>query len=91
MAERIGIWTSLSDETKKESADDQEWSVHIELPFDLLQEFTGMPKPGPGTVWKANFFRCGGKTDPQCAAWADIQTPQPDYHRPEFFQEIKFE
>jgi len=44
-----------------------------------------------GTVWRANFYRCGGKTDTQYACWNPIGCEKPDFHRPEFFGDLTFE
>ena len=59
--------------------------------FEFLREFTGRPvAPKAGTRWLANFFRCGGKTDCQFASWNNIVWKHPDFHRPEFFGELRF-
>ena len=78
--------------TKQESAKDDGWWVAVEIPFELLSKLSGRQiKPTDGTIWRANFYRCGGKTDPQYACWNWVDTPSPDYHRPEFFGELVFE
>lgn len=91
LARRIRIATSVPGPAKEESPDDASWWVCCELPFDVLSEFIGRPvEPARGTIWRANFYRCGGKTDPQYACWRPTGTPEPDYHRPEAFGEILF-
>jgi hypothetical protein len=87
---RITTVASLAGPTKEESPADSSWTMRARLPFDVLRELAGIPGPVSGTIWKVNFYRCGGKTDEQFAAWADIRTPRPDFHRPEFFQEVVF-
>lgn len=87
---RIRTVASLTGPTKEESPADTGWTIHAELPFAVLEEIAGIPRPTAGTIWKANFYRCGGTTDQQFAAWADIKTPKPDFHRPEFFKEVVF-
>jgi hypothetical protein len=37
--------------------------------------------------WLANFYRCGGPKG-QYQTWNKIDTPEPDFHRPEFFKFI---
>lgn len=39
---------------------------------------------------KANFYKCGdGLTVPHYLSWSPIVTEKPDFHRPEFFNQIK--
>jgi hypothetical protein len=45
-----------------------------------------------GHVARANFYKCGDETEtPHFGAWSPVQTPQPDFHRPEFFGRLVFE
>ena len=38
---------------------------------------------------RANFYKCGDKTaHPHYLSWSPIDTPKPDFHRPEFFGEL---
>lgn len=40
----------------------------------------------PDTAVKANFYACADKAEkPYYASWREIKTPEPDFHRPEFF------
>jgi hypothetical protein len=90
-AKRIRVATSVPGPTKAESPADNGWWAAAVIPFDFLREFTGRPvAPKPGTRWLANFFRCGGKTDCQYASWNNIVWKNPDFHRPEFFGELRF-
>lgn len=39
----------------------------------------------------ANFYKCGDQTTaPHFGSWQPIDTPEPDFHRPEFFAPIYF-
>jgi len=87
----IRVKSSVRGVTKRESPDDDGWRVEAVIPFEALQKMTVFPPPEPGTVWRANLYRCGGKTDPQYAVWSPIDWPRPDYHRPEFFGELRVE
>lgn len=52
---------------------------HPNLTFDKLQA-------------KANFFKCGDDTQqPHFLSWQPIDTPRPDFHRPEFFGFLQFD
>ena len=91
LAGHIEIVTSVPAETKEESPDDTGWWVAAAVPFNRISEFAGQEvRPQSGAVWRTNFYRCGGRTDPQHACWNPIDWPTPDYHRPEFFGELRF-
>lgn len=90
-ARRIEVVTSVPGPTKAESPSDNGWWVTYAIPWDLLREYTGRSiAPQAGTRWRANFYRCGGKTDEQYGVWSEIKWAKPDYHRPEFFGELEF-
>lgn len=92
LASRIEIATSLAGPTKDESSADKGWWLAAALPFDVIAQHASVKvAPASGTIWRANAFRCGGKTDDQYACWSPIQTKNPDYHRPEFFGQLRFE
>ncbi|HOX40382.1 MAG TPA: carbohydrate-binding family 9-like protein [Candidatus Brocadiia bacterium] len=50
----------------------------------------GGAKNQPYIGWLANFYRCGGVTDPQYGTWSPVAAPKPDYHRPECFGRLTF-
>ena len=91
LARRLRIVSSLPGPTKEESPADSLWWVAAALPFNLLSEFLATPlRPAPGDLWRANFYRCGGRTDPPYACWNGVRSPAPDFHRPESFGELRF-
>ncbi|GHT39483.1 hypothetical protein AGMMS49965_05610 [Bacteroidia bacterium] len=59
------------------------WQLLAEIPFEML----GMPNKSPiGRKLRANFYKCGDKTPtPHYLTWNPVGTPDPDFHRPEFF------
>ena len=65
----------------------QSWRVCIIIPFELI----GInPENLPESI-RANFYKCGDKTaHPHFVSWSPIDVPSPDFHRPEFFGELKF-
>lgn len=92
LAEAIRVETSIDGPTKEESPDDDGWWVAVALPFETFSAFTGASvSPSVGTVWQGNFYRLGGKTDTQFAAWNSMDTPEPDFHRPSEFGRLVFE
>jgi hypothetical protein len=90
----LRIATSVPGPTKDESPNDQSWWLAAALPFKLLDQFPSAPPPAKaGDVWRANFYRCGGKTDQQYACWSPIdpaKQSEPSFHDPEFFGELVF-
>jgi hypothetical protein len=58
------------------------WELTVMIPFKLI---------GIGSVEKAaplhaNLYKCGDATaNPHYLSWSEINTPTPDFHRPEFF------
>ena len=66
------------------------WTLKIGIPpaalwHNKLTTFKGLRA-------RANFYKCGdGLSTPHYVTWAPIDTPSPDYHRPEFFKEVMFE
>ncbi len=92
LANGIEVMTAFPGKTKEESPADEHWWLTVTLHFDILGEFIGRPIAAkPGSVWKGNFYRCGGVTDPQYATWNPVGTPGPDFHQPEFFGTLRFE
>lgn len=63
------------------------WRVAVVIPFPLI----GIDPENPPRSIRANFFKCGDKTaHPHFLSWNPIETPSPDFHRPEFFGELLF-
>ena len=80
--------TSIANPVKFEKSDDRQWTVEIALPFAAIEQLTG--EAVNKEKWFANFYRCGGRTEPQYAVWNNIDVVEPDYHRPEHFGELVF-
>lgn len=89
LAAEIDRDCSIKSPVKIESTDDQHWSAQITLPFATIERFTN--ETLNPNKWFANFYRCGGRTEPQYAAWNMIDSKEPDYHRPESFGELFFD
>jgi hypothetical protein len=51
-----------------------------------------IPKPSAGDVWRVNLFRCVGPEAPErYLAWLPTGTPEPNFHVPQVFGELRFE
>jgi hypothetical protein len=64
------------------------WSAELHIPFAAVTN----DLVGPGTLWRANFFRIdragGPGSAPELSAWSP--TLGPTFHRPELFGTIAF-
>ena len=50
-----------------------------------------IPKPSHGDLWLVNLFRCVGPESPdRYLAWRPTHTPEPAFHVPEAFGELRF-
>lgn len=69
--------------------DYKNWELCLSIPWDFLKidykELNTLECFG-------NFYKCADNHEyPHYLSWNPIQTEKPDFHRPEFFGEIKFE
>ncbi|MDR1344469.1 MAG: hypothetical protein LBJ39_03860 [Tannerellaceae bacterium] len=64
-----------------------EWELVIAIPFGLMGLDAGdLPEKIMG-----NFYKCADETaSPHYLSWNPIDTPEPDFHRPEYFGELYF-
>ena len=64
------------------------WNLVVAIPLELL----GLRYEGKPIEMRGNFYKCADRTAaPHFLSWAPIDTPQPDFHRPEFFRPIVLE
>lgn len=62
---------------------------NISIPFYFIEKYYGGQDFRCGKRIKANFYKCGDKTKyPHWGCWNRINTPHPDFHRPEFFGDL---
>lgn len=64
-----------------------QWTVAMMIPFGMIGiDPDNLPEKVGG-----NFYKCGDLTaHPHFLSWNPVGTPKPDFHRPEFFGEIRF-
>ncbi|WP_084054648.1 carbohydrate-binding family 9-like protein [Caldicoprobacter faecalis] len=61
----------------------------MSIPFYFIEKYYGGQDFRCGKRIKANFYKCGDKTKyPHWGCWNRIDTPHPDFHRPEFFGDL---
>jgi hypothetical protein len=64
------------------------WSLVIAIPLELI----GVCYEGKPIELTGNFYKCAsGSSQPHFLSWAPINTPTPDFHRPEFFGKLRLE
>ncbi|MDE6156797.1 MAG: hypothetical protein K2F78_01490 [Muribaculaceae bacterium] len=64
------------------------WNLLVVIPLGLI----GIENAAPGTMLRGNFYKCASAaSQPHFLSWNPIETPTPDFHRPEFFGNIILE
>jgi hypothetical protein len=82
---KIKRYTSVGTRPFEEVEGSFIWSVAMAIPLELLgYEYEGKP-----LHMRGNFNKCASATSqPHYLSWVPIHTPDPDFHRPEYFGEI---
>lgn len=66
------------------------WELFYKIPLRFIRLFQSGYR-FEGSLY-ANLYKCGDRTVKEhFLAWAPIDTEKPDFHRPEFFKELRFE
>jgi len=66
------------------------WDIRLLIPSEVFihHSFANLQDPAV----RANFYKCGDLcARPHFLSWKPIHTDKPDFHRPEFFGEIRFD
>lgn len=62
------------------------WGIAYRVPFALLRMLFPAFRAAPGTVIRANCYKCGDKTShPHFLSWNRVTSETPNFHRPEDF------
>ena len=85
----IKRYPSLGVAPFEEKSGDFTWDLMLVIPKEV---FADHPiDTFEGKTFRANFYKCGDALSrPHYLSWNPIGTPEPDFHRPEFFGEVKF-
>ena len=74
---------------------DDSWSVTAVIPLSMMATLYGVQQADlanrmvEGRVIRANFYKCGEDTHaPHYGMWNPVGTPNPDFHRPEYFGDL---
>ena len=60
------------------------WAVAYTVPSALIESLFGRV-PEAGMALRGNFYCCDETLHPHFGSWSPIQSPEPDFHRPECF------
>lgn len=61
------------------------WNLLVAIPLEII----GLKYNGSHIEMRGNFYKCADNTAaPHFLSYAPISTPEPDFHRPEFFAPI---
>ena len=86
----VGRWSSLGNRPTPLTDGDASWHMALVVPAATL--FESNLADFSGQHMRANVYKCGDcLTTPHFLSLFPIRTEQPDFHRPEFFQEMWFE
>lgn len=89
--DKFEIKASLNIENMKNYNGDL-WTIEFKIPFDFLEEHYGRHDFLSGYKMKANFYKCGDKTEyPHYGCWNPIENLTPDFHLPQYFGELILE
>lgn len=86
----VDRWSSLGSRPFKERVGKVRWELALVIPVSAY--FRSQVGSLSGQVFKANFYKCGDKLErPHFLSWNPINITKPDFHRPDFFGELRFE
>ena len=61
------------------------WRLYVFIPYSFIRSRYS----SVSTEMRANFYKCGDETEIEhYNTWNKVETPEPDYHRPEFFGKV---
>jgi len=84
---QVTVRSSMPAVVEPEIAGPQTWSVTYRVPLALFENYVGPIDSGGGTVWRANFYKCGDKTShPHWLSWSPVSAL--NFHLPPCFGEL---
>jgi len=88
--EQLRIHTAMPRRVEPEIAGPANWTLSYFVPFALFERCAGPCGRIAGSVWRANFYKCGTDTShPHWASWSPIREGN-SFHQPAFFGELIF-
>ena len=89
--DQIEIAHSLPGRLENEITEPVTWAIEYKVPLSVLKKFSDVSHPGPGVIWRANFYKTASKgSNPHYITWALVDNVNPDFHLPQFFGTLRF-
>lgn len=86
----IQTFSTLGNKTFEERKGDFSWELNINIPYSAF--FKHDLKSLEGKTCGSNFYKCGDDLSlTHFVTWNNIDTKEPDFHRPKFFGKLTFE
>ncbi len=86
---QIRRYPSLGVAPFEEKTGNFSWDMMVVIPADVFVDHN--VETLADKTFRANFYKCGDElSKPHYLSWNPIDTPKPDFHRPEYFGKIKF-
>ena len=86
---QLTIYHSLPSLVDPECEEDVTWFLEFFIPSELLEKYTGPVDTSPGSIWRANLFKCADQTShPHWAAWSPVDDL--NFHLPHCFGKLQF-
>jgi hypothetical protein len=87
----IKINHSLPTVVTPERTEPTDWWLQAFIPWELFERYMGKVRPLSGQTWRGNFYKCADDTShPHWASWSVVEGSL-NFHKPEYFGEVKFE
>lgn len=68
---------------------ENKWIIDLKVPFTFIKKYIPEFEYQEGMTITSNFYKSGDNTEyPHFGIWNPIDTPEPDFHRPEYFGKI---
>ncbi|MFC2076552.1 carbohydrate-binding family 9-like protein [candidate division KSB1 bacterium] len=91
LMKQIEVAGTMPKVVEPEITDPVTWTMEYRLPLSIVDKYCAMERPGPGVIWRANFYKCGDETShPHWLTWSPIDLPEPSFHQPKFFGTLEF-
>lgn len=88
--EKVKIHASMPKVVDPEITEPVTWTLEYFVPFELFESYVGSLPPVPGSIWRANFYKCGDQTShPHWGMWSEVHGKL-SFHKPEFFAPLYF-
>ncbi len=82
---------SMPDRVYPERPGPETWTAGYRVPWHELEVYAPVTPPGPGAVWRANFYKCADSSShPHWLTWSPVENEKPDFHLKQYFGLLRF-